>query len=193
MLHMIAGIDEAGRGCWAGPLVAAAVVLSVPISGLADSKLLSQKRRSELAEKIKKRADFGLGWVYPQEIDLIGLTAATTKAMSMALDNLRADYTEVIIDGNYNYLSIYKTRKGQSVSTSIMIKADQLIPQASAASIIAKTARDQYMKKIALRFPGYGFERHIGYGTAEHRSGIVSLGPCAIHRMSYKPLRALTK
>lgn len=183
---MIVGIDEAGRGCWAGPLVAAAVVLAEPIPGLADSKQLSAKQRQILAEEIKQQAlAFGLGWVSAIEIDTLGLTAATTKAMDQALSRITADYNEIIIDGNYNYLPVHRQAR-------TLIRADSLIPEVSAASILAKVARDEYMAQAAKLFPLYEFDKHVGYGTAAHLRLLQTHGPCMLHRMSYKPLQLLS-
>lgn len=192
---MLVGIDEVGRGCWAGPLVAAAVVLTRPVSGLTDSKKLNKSTRAKLAVNIKDCSNYGIGWVGPNEVDRIGLTAATSKAMFLALSKIiNKKYSEILIDGNFNYLAPYLSELsayGQSVDT--LVNADELVPQVSAASIIAKVARDDYMRKAAKKFPGYGFDKHVGYGTAEHRLSITKLGPCSLHRMSYSPLKALTR
>lgn len=181
----VVGIDEVGRGCWAGPLVAGAVCLKVPIKGLADSKKLSKKRREQLSALIKEQADWGLGWVEPFEVDELGLTKAVALAMQRAVDSLSGTYDEIIIDGNYNFLPHIPQAKA-------VIKADDSVPAVSAASIIAKVARDSFMETHAQIYPGYGFERHVGYGTAEHKAALVKLGPCELHRRSYKPVRAVT-
>lgn len=177
------GIDEAGRGCWAGPLVAAAVLLGEPIEELDDSKKLSKRQREKLEIVIKQSAvAFGLGWVWPEEIDQIGLTAATTKAMAMALEQIAADHDEVIIDGNLNYLPT-------NPKVQTIIKADALVPAVSAASILAKVARDRYMTEIASDYPQYQFERHVGYGTALHMAMLAEHGVSKLHRLSYKPVK----
>ncbi|MDB5169227.1 MAG: putative Ribonuclease [Candidatus Saccharibacteria bacterium] len=182
---MIVGIDEVGRGCWAGPLVAGAVILGEPIEGLKDSKKLSKRERERLTGEIKRKAvAIGLGWVWPHEIDEIGLTAAVTKAMREALGQIGADYDEVIIDGHLNFLP-------ENPKTQAVIKADDTVPAVSAASIVAKVARDLYMAKIASKFPGYGFEAHVGYGTAAHVTALAQLGVSPIHRKSFKPIRAM--
>lgn len=179
------GIDEVGRGCWAGPLVAGAVLLSRPIPGLKDSKKLSVKQRQRYAALISDQAlAIGLGWVGPEEIDSMGLTAAVQRAMELALAAITEDYEQVIIDGNYNFLAA-------NPKAVAMIKADDVVPAVSAASIIAKVARDNYMTDIAKDFPEYGFDRHVGYGTALHLSSIRRLGVTKIHRRSFKPVRAL--
>lgn len=178
------GIDEAGRGCWAGPLVAGAVILHRPIAGLKDSKKLSKKQRELLAGQIEATSVYGLGWVWPEEIDKYGITWSVKTAMERALNAITAEYDEVIIDGNINYL--LEAKNSQAV-----IKADDTVPAVSAASIIAKVARDSYMEQAALTYPDYGFEKHVGYGTAMHVSALKLSGPCDIHRYSYKPIKAL--
>lgn len=184
--RLIIGIDEAGRGCWAGPLVAAAVLLGKDIPGLADSKKLSAKQRTILSLQIKETATYGIGWVYAQEIDEIGLTRATQKAMREALNQIEDSYDEVVIDGNFNYLPEVR-------NVTVIPKADSLVPAVSAASIIAKVARDEYMHDIAKHFPQYQFERHVGYGTALHLEMLKLHGVSTLHRLSYKPLQALLK
>ena len=180
---MIVGIDEAGRGCWAGPLVAAAVMLSEPIPGLMDSKQLSKKQREGLELLIREQAmAYGIGWVWPEQLDALGLTAATTQAMAEALAQIEADHDEVIIDGNLNYLPT-------NPLVRVVVKADSLIPEVSAASILAKVARDRYMTEIAADYPGYDFEKHVGYGTAAHVQRLQELGVSKIHRLSYKPVK----
>lgn len=182
---MIVGIDEVGRGCWAGPLVAGAVMLQQPIPGLKDSKKLSKLQRERLAEAVMESgASVGLGWVQPAEIDDIGLTAAVQLAMERALRQIVLPYEEVIIDGNLNFLA-------HLPHTRALIKADDSVPAVSAASIVAKVARDQYMTDVAVQYPGYGFEQHVGYGTARHRAGLQQFGVTDIHRRSYKPVQAL--
>lgn len=183
---MIVGIDEAGRGCWAGPLYAAAVVLRDPIEGITDSKKLSALRRAQIAGEIKATASYGVGFVSPAEIDDIGLTLATQKAMQLAFDQLKIEHAEIIIDGNFNYLPHLS-------NTSTLVRGDALVPAIGAASILAKVARDEYMLQIAEKYPQYQFERHVGYGTALHHHMLKKYGPCDIHRLSYKPLQALLK
>ena len=180
------GIDEVGRGCWAGPLVAGAVILATPIAGLKDSKKLSAKRRSELAVLIYAHAAaVGIGWVWPHEIDELGLTKSVALAMRRAVEQITSSYDEVIIDGNINYLP-------DIPGTVAVIKADDTVAVVSAASIAAKVARDRYMIDIAAaEYPLYGFERHVGYGTTLHVAALQQYGSCALHRMSYKPIKAL--
>lgn len=182
---IIVGIDEVGRGCWAGPLVAAAVILDKPIKGLADSKVLTKTIRSALAVEIKSNAKaYGLGWVAPAFIDMYGLTLSVQRAMQQALAAIEMPYDSVIIDGNHNYLP-------NEPRASFLIKADATVPAVSAASIIAKVARDEFMEMAAKGFPGYGFEQHVGYGTKLHLEQLQKLGVTDIHRKSYKPVRAL--
>lgn len=180
---MIIGIDEVGRGCWAGPLVAGAVELEQPISGLTDSKLLSKVKREVLDVQIREQAvQFALGWVWPAEIDEIGLTEAVRLAMRRAIEKLNTNDKEVVIDGNINYLN-------DIPGSSCMIKADLTIPEVSAASIIAKVARDTYMTELAATHQQYGFESHVGYGTKQHMQALASSGVIHdVHRMSYKPV-----
>lgn len=184
---MILGIDEVGRGPWAGPLVIGAVVLGgAEIEGLTDSKKLSKKRREEYDAIIREQAaSFGLGWVGADEIDEIGLSQALRLATRRAVEQITVPYHEIIIDGTINFLE--GTSKGQYVTT--MKKADLLIPSVSAASIIAKVARDRYMEEQDAVYPGYGFAAHVGYGTAAHRLAIEQLGVTPLHRLSFGPLR----
>ena len=188
------GIDEVGRGCWAGPLVAAAVALKQPLPGLKDSKKLSKLQREKLAGVIEKEAlAIGIGWVWPQAIDNGGITQAVKTAMADALAAVEICYDEVIIDGNINYLADVVKFRGPSSEGRIRtaVKADDSVPAVSAASIIAKVARDNYMAEIASDFPDYGFEHHVGYGTAAHIAALQKLGVSDIHRRSYKPIRTL--
>lgn len=182
----VLGIDEVGRGPWAGPLVVGAVVLGgAAIDGLADSKKLSKKKRELLDREIRdKAAGFGLGWVTANEIDRIGLSKALHLATRRAVEHVKATYHEIIIDGTINFLA--DTTKGAFVKT--MPKADALVPSVSAASIIAKVARDKYMSEQDMIYPGYGFASHVGYGTAKHRAAIEKLGVTPLHRLSFAPL-----
>ena len=181
--QIVVGIDEVGRGAWAGPLLVAAVVLGglVP-DGVTDSKLLTPARRRHLARQIKVSARaIGLGWVSAAELDLIGLSPALTLASARAVAALRIRYDLVIIDGNINFLPALNTR--------ILPKADLLVPEVAAASIVAKVARDAYMQRLHRRDPRYGFDRHVGYGTASHASSLALCGPGAQHRRSFTPVR----
>lgn len=180
--HTIAGIDEAGRGPLAGPVVAAAVILREPIPGLDDSKKLSEKRRAALADQIRDTALFGIGIAEPEEIDRINILQATLVAMRRAALNLGEIPAEFLIDGNRT--------PGQLPATArFIIGGDGLEPAISAASIIAKTVRDELMIRAAERWPAYGFEGHKGYGARTHLEAIATHGPCPIHRMSFSPMR----
>lgn len=184
---MIVGIDEVGRGCWAGPLVAGAVVLREPIVGLMDSKKLTHNQRKELVKEIYVKAvAIGLGWVDAKTIDAIGLSAANGRAMKLALEQINVPYDRVIIDGTYNFLP-------EVQGTETLAKADSLVPAVSAASILAKVARDAYMVDAAMQYPEYGFEKHVGYGTRYHHEQLKKFGVCELHRLSYKPLQVLLR
>lgn len=184
---MILGIDEVGRGPWAGPLVVGAVVLGgVTIEGLTDSKKLSKKRRESLDIEIRDKAlGIGLGWVSSAEIDEIGLPRALVIATKRAVDLITVPYHEIIIDGTVNFLR--DTTKESYVTT--MKKADLLVPSVSAASVVAKVARDNYMASQDDVYQGYGFKNHVGYGTATHSAAIDKLGVTPLHRLSFAPLK----
>ena len=183
---MILGIDEVGRGPWAGPLVVGAVVLGeASIEGLTDSKKLSAKRRAALDIEIREKASgFGLGWVHADELDRIGLAESLRVATIRAVEQVKVPYSEIIIDGTINFLK--ETTKGQYVT--VLPKADLLVSSVSAASIIAKVARDEYMTAQDAEHPGYAFTSHVGYGTAKHRLAIEQLGVTPLHRLSFAPL-----
>lgn len=184
---MILGIDEVGRGPWAGPLVVGAVVLPdfLNIDGLTDSKKLTANKRKLLVESIKAAAlDWSLGWVYQEELDAIGLSEALRLATIRAVEKIKTPYHEIIIDGTINFLK--DTSKGRFVTT--LPKADLLIPSVSAAAILAKVARDEHMAKQAIIYPEYGFESHVGYGTARHRIAIEEYGLTPLHRRSFAPI-----
>lgn len=184
---MILGIDEVGRGPWAGPLVVGAVVLGgAQIDGLTDSKKLSKKKRESLEIEILEKAQAtGLGWVAAHELDSIGMSEALRLATRRAVEQIRAPYHEIIIDGTINFLS--GTTKGNYVTT--LPKADLLVPSVSAASIIAKVARDRYMAQQGELYPEYGFSGHAGYGVAKHRAAIEEYGVTPLHRLSFAPLK----
>lgn len=186
-MDMILGIDEVGRGPWAGPLVVGAVVLGdAAIEGLTDSKKLTKKKRDALDILIRDQAaGYGLGWVPAEELDEVGLSVALRIATIRAVEQVKASYSEIIIDGTINFLK--ETNKGKYVTT--LPKADLLIQSVSAASIIAKVARDNYMALQDDIYPGYAFKNHVGYGTAAHRAAIDSLGVTPLHRLSFAPLK----
>ena len=183
---MILGIDEAGRGPWAGPLVVGAVILGgAEIDGLTDSKKLTKKRREALYPIIHERAvAYATGWVTAEELDEIGMSQALRLATRRAVEQIRAPYSEIIIDGTVNFLS--DTGKGKYVQT--MKKADLLVPSVSAASILAKVERDWFMAEQDEIYPGYSFGSHAGYGTAKHVAAIEKLGVTPLHRLSFAPL-----
>ena len=187
---MILGIDEVGRGPWAGPLVVGAVVLgdSVNIEGLTDSKKLSPKKRAILAEQINNEAvAVGLGWVQADELDEIGLSAALRMATIRAVQEIKTPYHEIILDGTINFLK--DTPKGPYVTT--LAKADLLVPAVSAASIVAKVARDNFMTAQADIYSQYGFEKHMGYGTSLHKQALNIFGVTPLHRRSFSPIAAM--
>lgn len=183
-MSVIVGIDEVGRGAWAGPLVVGAVILDGTIAGLTDSKLLSKLQREKLAQEIEDKAEiFGLGVADASEVDRLGLTRAIQFAMKRALKEINTVYDVIVIDGNYNFLA-------HNPKAICKIKADLTEPAVSAASIIAKVWRDNYMTKLAKQYPNYGFEKHVGYGTALHREMLKLYGITEFHRKSYKPIQA---
>lgn len=198
-MSRILGVDEVGRGPWAGPLCVGAVILSSEIAGLADSKKLTAKKRANLAAEIAKKSTYGLGWVSARELDKIGLSAALKLATIRAIEKIPPDtYDEIIIDGNINFLSSPQPNPTPNFEfqplqkpISTLIKGDVLVPAISAASIIAKHARDIYMTKLAEKYPEYSFEHHVGYGTKLHRQTLEQYGPCPEHRQSFKPIAGL--
>ncbi|MBR0372861.1 ribonuclease HII [Candidatus Saccharibacteria bacterium] len=191
----ILGIDEVGRGPLAGPLVVGAVILPEErpewVLELRDSKKLSAKKREKLNEIILKEAlATGIGWVFPNELDEIGISEALRLATSRAVKSvqrLHVPFSQIIIDGKVNFLK--GTALEKYVSTAV--KADDLIKEVSASSIIAKVSRDDYMKRISERFPEYGFEKHVGYGTAKHLEAISKFGICPEHRKSFEPIKSM--
>ncbi len=179
----LVGVDEVGRGAWAGPLVVGAVIIDAPVVGLNDSKLVPKWQRAQISQKINECAiATGLGWVWPPEIDELGLTAATSLAIQRALATIPS-YDCIVIDGSVNFLP----NDSRAIT---MVGADKLLPAVSAASILAKVARDQYMAEQQSRYPEYGFEAHVGYGTTRHRKAIEVYGITKLHRLSFKPVQA---
>lgn len=173
------GVDEVGRGAWAGPLLVCAVRLHVPIKGLKDSKQLSAQQRQLLQGQIAKSADIGYGWVPAAELDELGLAVSLRVAARRALIDIKPQKDEeIIIDGTINFAPEFNAKT--------LIKADQKIDAVSAASIIAKVARDAYMHQLSGKYSVYGFERHVGYGTKQHRTAIATNGLCIEHRRSFK-------
>ncbi len=179
-IENICGIDEAGRGPLAGPVCAAAVILPphLEIPGLDDSKKLTDKRRRELMPIIKEQAiAWGIGFASHEEIDEINILQATFLAMERALQNMQIPPNFALIDGN--------REKDFGLPVKTVVKGDSLSANIAAASVLAKVTRDDLMEAMAQEYPGYGFEIHKGYGTKAHYAALRSLGPCAIHRMSF--------
>jgi len=180
----VIGVDEAGRGPWAGPVVAAAVILdptALP-NGLNDSKKLSERRREELFDEINRLAQVGVGRASVEEIDEINILRATLLAMERAVDGLRSDPTHslALIDGN--------KAPALKCETVTLVKGDARSLSIAAASIIAKVTRDRIMRKLDISFPQYCWARNKGYGTADHIAALDHHGPCAHHRTSFKPI-----
>lgn len=178
---LVAGIDEVGRGAMAGPLVAAAIVLPIYFDvELYDSKSINVHKREELAADIRAKADYiGLGWVTNIEIDERGLAWALKTAYLRSLSDI--DITRIdqmILDGNVNYLS-------EIQACETMVGADGKIACVSAASIVAKVARDEYMRAQSAIYPVYGYETNVGYGTVSHREAIEKYGLSSLHRQSF--------
>ncbi|MFC7291110.1 ribonuclease HII [Hirschia litorea] len=185
-LDIICGVDEAGRGPWAGPVCAGAVILdpSKPIAGLNDSKKLTEKKRNLLAPLIYEHAlAWGLGWASPEEIDTLNIRQANHLAMRRAVNALKLSPTLALVDGND------APTLGCRVET--LIGGDGIEACISAASILAKTARDAKMLEYDALYPEYGFAKHKGYGVKAHSEALRRLGPCPIHRMSFKPVLAV--
>lgn len=184
MTHLVAGVDEAGRGPLAGPVVAAAVILDPqrPIAGLDDSKKLNENQRESLFPLIREHA---LAWsvieVSPAEIDRINILQATLLGMKQAIESLSLCPVLALVDGN----------RAPDVSCDVktIIQGDRLEPAISAASILAKVTRDRFMLEMHDKFPVYGFDRHKGYPTAKHMQLLREWGPCEIHRRSFAPVR----
>ena len=182
----ICGIDEAGRGPLAGPVVAAAVILDPArrINGLRDSKVLNPARREELAARIRERAiAFAVAEASVEEIDELNILQASLLAMRRAVDALGVVPEYALVDGNQ---MPRLTMPGRAI-----VSGDALEPAISAASILAKTARDTMMRSFDAVHPGYGFAQHMGYGTPEHLDCLQRLGPCVLHRRSFAPVRVM--
>lgn len=185
--HGLAGVDEAGRGPLAGPVYAAAVILDParPITGLNDSKKLSPARRERLAVQIRARA---LAWAVAsatvEEIDRLNILQATLLAMQRACAGLQLPPQRILVDGN-------RLPPGLPCPARTLVGGDALEPAISAASILAKTARDACCLALHEQYPQYGFDRHKGYGTALHLARLAEFGPCPVHRRSFAPVRRL--
>ena len=176
----IAGVDEAGRGPLAGPVCAAACILprNLEIPGLNDSKKLSSKARDSLYDIIINSAvSYGIAFATVEEIESLNILNATFLAMNRALSQLSPQPTLALIDGNRN--------SGISISSRCVVKGDSLCADIAAASVLAKVTRDRYMLTMSEQYPEYGFEKHKGYGTAQHYAALRQFGPSPIHRPSF--------
>jgi ribonuclease HII len=182
----LAGVDEAGRGPLAGPVVCAAVILNSrkPIPGLADSKAFSESARETLFPIIQGRA---LAWrvefIEANDIDRLNIFWATMEGMRRAVGALAPTATTALIDGNH-------IPPGLPCPAQALVRGDTLVPAIMAASILAKVSRDRHMRRLHSRFPDYGFDRHKGYSTADHLARLAFFGPCAEHRKTFAPVRA---
>jgi ribonuclease HII len=183
---VVTGIDEAGRGPWAGPVVAAAVVLNTQtlsqelIDGLDDSKKLNKKKRELLFALLPAHASIGVGMSEPAEIDEINILQATLTAMARAVANLDVQPDQALVDGTQ--------APSLPCDVTCVVKGDGKSLSIAAASIVAKVTRDRLMAELAKRHPGYGWERNAGYGTAEHQAALAALGVTDAHRKSFKPI-----
>ena len=175
---MIAGVDEVGRGCLAGPVVAASVILKRPIKGLMDSKKLSSKKRENLYQAITENSIFAIGASDNQEIDKINILQASLLAMRRSLEKLYLKPRKVLVDGTH----IFET----SIEIESIVRGDNLIPSISAASIVAKVYRDKLMMAYSKEFPDYGFQKHKGYPTKLHKEMLKRHGLTRIHRRTFK-------
>lgn len=185
--HRVCGVDEAGRGPWAGPVVAAATMFAnaaaIP-QGLNDSKKLTAKKRDMLFDRIHASAQVGVGIASVEEIDTWNIWGATSLAMKRAVDALIVPPHVALIDGN-------RIPKGIHCEVRAIVKGDATSLSIAAASIIAKVTRDRLMAELARQYPHYGFDRHAGYGTPEHQNALQIHGPCAAHRRSFAPIARL--
>lgn len=186
---LVAGVDEAGRGPLAGPVCAAAVILDPerPIEGLNDSKKLSAKKREALAPQIRERAlAWCVAWADVREIDELNILQATMLAMTRAVEGLGVRPELILVDGN-------RTPKTLPAPAAAVVKGDAKVAAIAAASILAKTARDARMAALDETYPGYGFAKHAGYGTAQHIEAIRTLGITPEHRRSFEPVKSMVK
>lgn len=184
MTIYVAGVDEVGRGPLAGPVITAAVIMTTSIVGVTDSKMLSAKKRFDMAKQIQSQAiAFAYGRADVDEIDRLNIHHATLLAMKRAVEALSIRPDKVMVDGTF--------APPVAMPCETVVKGDLLVFQISAASILAKVARDAEMEEMDSLYPGYGFANHKGYGTEMHRNALQVLGPCAIHRKSFAPVAAL--
>jgi len=190
-MKIVAGIDEAGRGPLAGPVVAGAVILhpEIPIHGVADSKILTPARRETLAVEIESNAlAWSVAWADVAEIDSLNILHATMLAMRRAVLGLHLRPALLEVDGN-RLPNLNFT--GECIEGSAIVGGDALVDAISAASILAKVRRDSMMRDIDRQYPGYGFAQHKGYGTVLHRNSLKRLGPCPQHRRSFRPISGM--
>lgn len=186
---LVAGVDEVGRGAWAGPVVVCAAVSGpgAPPEGLTDSKRLTPKRRREMSDRVRPWvADHAFGRSEPAEIDEVGMTEALRRAAVRALDGLHRRPDAVILDGGHDFI-------GRPWRVRTQIKADLTCVNVAAASVLAKVHRDAYMAGLDADFPGYGFDRAAGYPSPAHRAALAELGPTPHHRMSWSYLDDLPR
>lgn len=181
-----AGVDEAGRGPLAGPVVAAAVIIpaDVEIKGLNDSKKLTKEQRERLEIEILEKTIHSICFVDNREIDELNILWASMAAMKRAVERLSRAPIGIYVDGN---------RVPPGLQAEAIVKGDGKVAEIAAASILAKTARDRYMVEIASKYPQYGFEKHFGYPTPDHLQSLNQHGPCELHRFSYGPVQQLAQ
>lgn len=187
-LSPIIGVDEAGRGCLAGPVCAAAVILRVKknISLFTDSKLLSASRREKLAHMVQSQHQVSVAFASVDEVTKLNILQASLLAMKRAVLNLGVDKGSLLIDGKHKISGISRSFKQTSI-----IKGDLRVPPIAAASIVAKVTRDDWLKKLSLKYPQYGFERHKGYPTKKHKQALLQFGPCPEHRKTFSGVKEL--
>ena len=180
---IIAGVDEVGRGSWIGPVYSAAVILNknINILLLKDSKKISYKKRIKLSKYIKANSFFAIGKASVKEIEEKNILQATLLAMKRSINKLKKKPNLILVDGN-------KAPKIKNIKVKTIIKGDDKIPSISAASIVAKVARDNYIKNLSKKFKGYSWETNFGYGTKKHNEALKKLGITPHHRKTYKPI-----
>ena len=185
--EVVAGLDEVGKGAWAGPLTVGVVVANRQkrITGVRDSKMLTETEREALIDRLTSWATaWSVGHASNDECDALGMAAAQRLAARRALDSLSVTPDRVLLDGNWDFV-------GGGIAQTI-VKGDATSLSIAAASVIAKVTRDRIMREAAIRYPGYGFEKHKGYGTKRHLEALRTLGPCPIHRRSFQPVAQLS-
>lgn len=183
----VIGVDEVGRGCLAGPVFAAAVILpdDFNLEGVTDSKLISEPRRERLSKEIHGCAQVGIGFASVGEVDRLNILGATFVAMKRAIENLGVGGGHVIVDGNARIPGL------EGYLQTPLVKGDLRAKPVAAASIVAKVARDSFMRSLSEKFPAYRFEKHKGYASAEHVAALQAHGPCVQHRSTFAGVREL--